>query len=907
MPSPRSLALLLLLLVAAACARSTEPLARPAPTDPRARGEGDGGESLRRLERERWIEDMHRAAPGVDWRAIEERNREAARVRRNLLAAARAKARGGGAAAVASPWEEVGSSNQAGHTRCAALGPLRPEGRYLYVGSAGGGLWRKLEGGEDWQALSDSVYGGVDGVVVLRPWNLAQEDIVLMRRGAQVRRSTTAGSTWFEPWGLSELTEVRRMLVLPDAAQTVLIYGRASIGPSGGDLAAIYASRDGARTFQLLWSANNSWRGDIWAPRLGPGAGDTVYLLQNGRLRRSDDKGLSFSLVGVVATDASEGSLQGSEAGAPTLYCALRQGGAWRLHRSADAGATFTDMGEPPEYWGAVGSMVAFSTDPDRVFVGGVEGWRSSSGGATWVRVNGWGEYYGDPEHRLHADLRGLTSLPDPDLPGLVDRLYVHTDGGTYLSLDRGQTVRNESLSGLGVGQFYSTLTSSRDPDLIVGGTQDQGYQRGYRLAATGDGPSSPFQQLISGDYGHLCSADGDHDLVFCTYPGFVLVQEGELDPVLHTVAFPGGPSLWLPPVVADPLDQEDFYFLGRQLWRYERAGGAWTPNLHTAFDFGAILSALAFAPSDPARVWATTTQGGLFHSTDGGATWSASVDPGPGSHYFYGSALVVDPLDPATCVVGGPGYSGPAVRRTTDGGLSWSPLGSGLPPTLVYDLVFSPDGSGDLFAATEAGAWRYRAATDTWEDAMGIDAPQTTYWSVEAVPAADLVRFGTYGRGILDLRLGAPPTSALLLHEGFELGELEDGGWTAAPSDLVRRSDVAELYGQYGVRLRKGGQAGQEAWLERTVDTLGWNAVAVGFHSRSNGYEPGEFLFLEWWDGSAWQVAAQTQAGSWSETSVALPPAAAGQAALRLRLRTNALGQAERTDVDEFLVVGSL
>ncbi|NRA98039.1 MAG: hypothetical protein HRU14_17720 [Planctomycetes bacterium] len=112
---------------------------------------------------------------------------------------------------------------------------------------------------------------------------------------------------------------------------------------------------------------------------------------------------------------------------------------------------------------------------------------------------------------------------------------------------------------------------------------------------------------MISGDYGHLNSGDGDHDYVFSTYPGFVLIQTGEQNPGLDMEDFPAGASnLWLPPVVADPLDQEDFFFLGDHLWRYEKSGSDWTESLHSNRDFsigaGSYLSALAFSPADPPR-----------------------------------------------------------------------------------------------------------------------------------------------------------------------------------------------------------------------------------------------------------------------------------------------------------------
>ena len=54
---------------------------------------------------------------------------------------------------------------------------------------------------------------------------------------------------------------------------------------------------------------------------------------------------------------------------------------------------------------------------------------------------------------------------------------YNSTDGGLYRSLDGMETVENLSLTGLRVSQYYSTLTSTANPDRVAAGSQDQGYQ----------------------------------------------------------------------------------------------------------------------------------------------------------------------------------------------------------------------------------------------------------------------------------------------------------------------------------------------------------------------------------------------------------------------------------------------
>ena len=894
----RTLFLLAALLGVLAC---QAPL-QPQPID------HDEDEAGRHELRERWIESMHRAAPGVDWRAIEASNQAAQLAKRNAM---RAQLSGPGAGmAGGHAWEEVGSRNQAGHTRCAALGPDRNGSRWLYVGSANGGLWRSPEDGSAWEPLSDELFGGVDEVVVLEPANLASDDIVIQRRGATVHRSDDGGLTWNTPLGLEDFVVVRHLIVFPDGNQTVFVFGRADVGSLGATRTTLFTSSDMGQTFSPRWISPTNWKGDVWVPRFGPGAGTDVYVLQAGKLRRSTDGGFNFSLVGTVNSSATEGSLQGSEAGAPHLYAALKVGGNWEIYRSADAGASWVSRGAPPQYWGAISSLASYSSDADALFTGGIEGWRSFDGGQSWTRVNTWGSYYSAPATRLHADLRGLSPIPDPDQLGVADLLFVNTDGGTYRSLDKGLNVWNVTLFGLGVGQFYSTHTSSKNADRIVGGTQDQGYQRGIRQPWTG-GPSTNFDQLISGDYGHLNSGDGDHDFVFSTYPGFVLIQVGENNPSLDTEDFPAGASnLWLPPVLADPLDQEDFFFLGDQLWHYNRVGNDWVESLHSNRDFAAgaanYLSAMAFSPADAQRAYACDDAGRLWWSTDRGVTWTQAAGGGPDNHYFYGNGLAAHPTDPLRAVVCGAGYSSAGVLLTVDGGQTWSPMDTGLPATLAYDICWAEDGTGDCYAATEAGAWRYDAAAGQWVDCMGVEAPATTYWSVEAVPDDGLIRFGTYGRGIWDYLIG-PPSSAVLFSDGFESGNFTAGGWTTSSNARCRIHANSSRTGSWGARLKKGGQAGKPSSITRAVDTTGWPNVTLEFSRESVNYEAHEFLRVEWFDGANWQPVEDSQDTDWGDMSFLLPAGAGNNGAFQIRFQANSKGKNERSNIDDVVVRGSL
>jgi hypothetical protein len=241
-------------------------------------------------------------------------------------------------------------------------------------------------------------------------------------------------------------------------------------------------------------------------------------------------------------------------------------------------------------------------------------------------------------------------------------------------------------------------------------------------------------------------------------------------------------------------------------------------------------LTAVSISPVNHDQRLAVTDIGRLWYSSDGGANWTDSGYSGPAAHYFYGTAIVHSYADPLTAWVGGSGYSGPAVYKTRDGGLTWAPMGDRLPSTLVYDLALESPANEVLYAATEAGPFRYEESHGEWRY-IGTGAPLTIYWSVESVPTDNLMRFGTYGRGIWDYDVD-PPVSAVENQtpgaSGFSLANFPNpfNPRTTLRFDLERTGftqvDIFDLAGHHIRRLHSGKLVAgthELTWNGRTSD----------------------------------------------------------------------------------------
>lgn len=176
-------------------------------------------------------------------------------------------------------------------------------------------------------------------------------------------------------------------------------------------------------------------------------------------------------------------------------------------------------------------------------------------------------------------------------------------------------------------------------------------------------------------------------------------------------------------------------------LWKSETGGlgaDAWS-YVDTGFPVLGV-NAIAIDPVDPQTIYIgtgevyskessigglyiRTTRGsygiGILRTTDGGATWSKSLD------WSYEQrrgvlALDIDPNDPNRVFAG----TSEGVYRSLDGGDSWSRV---LDVPMAVDLVINPVNSDTLFAScgnlgtpSNAGIWRSMDGGDTWQELGG-------------------------------------------------------------------------------------------------------------------------------------------------------------------------------------------
>jgi len=740
----------LLLIVGAGCAVPHSKIATHA-LPPRPE---DGSE------REAWIESMHRAAPGVNWREIERENR-----RRSVARLAKTAA-----SAPSGVWQQRGPTNVTGRTFVTAVAG---DGDTLLMGSGdqGGGLFSGTPESIGWAERATSLGTGVQQMVVVpgapESWVVVGDNysVQFVSTNSEVFVSTNQGASWTRPNGLPAPPpcgfRVTRLLREPGASRTVyLLITVPYCVPT--PTYTLLRSDDGGLNFISLVSGTYVAVPDLWMSRTAPGP---LYLLSDSGLKSSSNHGASFSLLSTLPGGAWDSlHLAGSEAGAPSFYflASNSQQNTSFLFASANGGLTWANRGSiaalTSDPYLAFGVITASISTPSVLMLGGIDAYRSTDSGVTFHPVNNWWEYADDPAHKLHADVR----LDCISYRG-TETFFADTDGGTYMSTDLGATFNNITQFGIINGEYYSTLTSKNDPNLIAAGSQDQGFQQ----SAPAPLAAMSFDILAGGDVGHLASTAGDHNMLYAVGAGFsssVFVLDRE-SPPQNVTATPPYPSArnrsWFPFILADPTNANAFYLTGDPLFRanLDAAGWHWTA-MPQNFSRGTsdYLTALAISHANPSYWYVASSQGRLWYSHNQGATWTLSASQGPEAHYFYGTTMLCSPALATTCYVGGSGYSGPAVYKTTDGGVTWQAMAGGLPNTLVLELAFDDPIKQNLYAAADAGAFVFDPVTATWKSIVTQNAPLQDFWSVEGVPGLSAVRFGTYGKGIWDY-LPKPPS----------------------------------------------------------------------------------------------------------------------------------------------------
>lgn len=173
----------------------------------------------------------------------------------------------------------------------------------------------------------------------------------------------------------------------------------------------------------------------------------------------------------------------------------------------------------------------------------------------------------------------------------------------------------------------------------------------------------------------------------------------------------------------------------------------------------GGRTRALLIHPTTNSIMYAGGVAGGVWKSTDAGASWLALADLQMSN--IAVSSLAFDPQNANTIYAGtGEGfYNGDAIRgagifRSTDAGLTWNQIASTNNANFHYTMsvVVSPRDSQRIFAATRTGVFRSIDGGATWTNLIATPANGCTQLALQVNGAAGFVfaSCGTFAQGTI-------------------------------------------------------------------------------------------------------------------------------------------------------------
>lgn len=727
--------------------------------------EEDGKSEARR----EWFESLHRRAPGVDWEK-EVYNYEFQRAQKDPISynGLRNGSESFANGKLIGEWMERGSSNQAGSVIATEY---HTEEDKVYTISAGGSLFKSSLDGFDWEVVNDDLrFNGS----ILKFIEYQDEERLIALINRTPHYSTDKGETWIPSQGISIDDSWGNCFSPIVWKDEIFMLSK----PSYWSALKLYRSTDGGSSYQAIrdLSSHDQALYHLFIPHHS----EQLILIEKKDLQVFDISFFNDALddfeIEFQSTSQGFGEARANMQGyveSGLLYL-LYYDGNNQVFKSDNTGKTWQGLGFIPEGPWNVGFYISPS-NPNIMLAGGVECHRSKNGGQSWLTVNTWGEYYGDVFYKLHADMMYFKEFTDSE--GELFML-ISNHGGLSITRDEGASFLNIGLYGLNVSQYYSVRTDPIDREIIYAGAQDQGFQRGR---VEFDGPVE-FDQTISGDYGHIIFTENGRRM-WTVYPGGWITyysQPQVQNYPSHSYSIESEhESVWIPPIVPHPDPTKNIVFAaggninggeGSHIIQLEVRNGSIVPT-QLDFDFrassGGKIGSIAFSPLNPNYMFVAMDNGNMFYSTDFGQTFKRSVIGVPGSHYLYGTSILPSQVDDQTIYVGGSGYSNSPVVKSTDGGKLFKSMSNGLPPTLVLGLAATPD-EAFIFAATETGPFVYVTEDDQWYDLRGEATPAQTYWSVEYLEDQEVVRFGTYGRGIWDFEIEQLSTHSSDLANGY-------------------------------------------------------------------------------------------------------------------------------------------
>lgn len=150
----------------------------------------------------------------------------------------------------------------------------------------------------------------------------------------------------------------------------------------------------------------------------------------------------------------------------------------------------------------------------------------------------------------------------------------------------------------------------------------------------------------------------------------------------------------------------------------YWNKTSSWAPGLGR-------IDAVEVDPGNLNHILIGSPEGGVWKTTDGGATWKSLTD---GLAYMKIGDVAIDPTNPNTYYIG---TLGAGMLKSTDGGVTLTQINSGFTTSsTVKKIIVDPTNSNNVLMATSGGVYRSTNGGSSW-----TKSSSTSVYDIEFKP----------------------------------------------------------------------------------------------------------------------------------------------------------------------------
>ena len=663
--------------------------------------------------------------------------------------------------------------------------------KILYIGTAGGGVWKSSDGGASFSSIFDKHIQSI-GCVALDPNN--PDNVIWVGSGEPWTRNSVSvgdgiyksvdGGVNFTNMGLPKSDRISSIVVDPKNSNTVWVGVLGSLWGDSNER-GIYKTTDGGVTWNkefyidnktgcsdividttnsdIMYASFWEFRRTAWSFNSGGNNSALYKSLDRGKTWNKIHNGFPNGMLGRFAFAIAPSNTN-------ILYAVLEteKDKEKGLYKSEDAGKSWKHLNNDfeivvrPFYFSRI---TIDPKNPDIVYKAGLRGSISRDGGKTFKSLG-----------NMHADIHDIT-IDNID----SNRIYVATDGGLYRSWDAGSTL--DIVKNLPLSQFYHLSVDNEEPYNIYGGLQDNGSWYG---------PSKSDGGIEARDWHSVGYGDGfrvlrhpSKRIIYSEMQGAENIWRYNLDTkelkTIQPLPIKGDSKLrfnWNAPIVTG-LHNPDRIYAGSQFIHvsddmgqtWKKISGDLTTNDKLKTDqtnsgglskdnSGAenhcTLFTIAESPIDKNVIWAGTDDGNVQITKDGGKTWTnviANITSLPKNTWCYHIEASVFNAGTAYAVFDGHTKNDYAtyVYKTTNFGASWSSISTTEIDGFARNIQEDYKNPNLLFLGTEKGLYITINGGKNWSK-FENNMPSVAIHYIDLHKKTNDLVMATHGRGIIIL-----------------------------------------------------------------------------------------------------------------------------------------------------------